>query len=96
MTAAETLKAEHTAGIRLGIDGGDLISDACVAPPRAALDLLSRHKAGIVALLRPANDSWSNEDWLAFRDQRAPIAEFDGTLSRDQAEACAVACPRCG
>ena len=38
MTAAETLKAAHTAGIRLGIDGGDLISDVCVTPPRAALD----------------------------------------------------------
>jgi hypothetical protein len=60
------------------------------------LDLLSRHKAGIVALLRPANDGWSNVNWLTVRDGRAGIAEFDGKLSRDQAEACAVACPRCG
>ena len=56
------------------------------------LDLLSRHKTGIVALLRPANDGWSSEDWLTFYDEREGIAEFGGRLSRDQAEARAVAC----
>jgi hypothetical protein len=55
------------------------------------LDLLARHKVGIITLLRPANDGWSGEDWLAFFDERAGIAEFDGGLSREQAEARAFA-----
>ena len=56
------------------------------------LDLLSRHKAGIVTLLRPADDGWSAEDWHVFFDERAGIAEFDGGLPRGQAEARAFAC----
>ena len=61
-------------------------------PPAAVLDLLSRHKAGIVALLRTGSDGWSAEDWRAFFDERAGIAEFDGGLPRAQAEARAFAC----
>jgi hypothetical protein len=65
MSAAEALKAARAAGIRLGIDGDALTLEASEAPSPGVLDLL-RHKAGIVALLRPANDGWSTEDWLAF------------------------------
>jgi hypothetical protein len=64
---------------------------AGTAPPPAVLDLVASHKAGIVALLRPANDGWSGEDWLAFFDERAGIAELDGRLSRLFAEARAFA-----
>ena len=56
------------------------------------LDLLSRHKAGVIALLRSGSDGWSGEDWLAFFDERAGIAEFDGGLPRAEAEARAFAC----
>jgi hypothetical protein len=55
------------------------------------LDLLSRHKAGIVMLLRPAEDSWSAKDWRGFFDERARIAEFDGGLLRADAEVRAFA-----
>lgn len=41
-----------------------------------------RHKPGIVALLRPGRDGWSADDWLAFFDERAGIAEFDGESPR--------------
>jgi hypothetical protein len=92
MSAAEALKAARAAGIRLEIDGDALTLEASEAPPPAVLDLLSRHKAGVVALLRPANDGWSAADWLAFFDERAGIAAFNGGLPRDQAEARAVAC----
>jgi hypothetical protein len=54
------------------------------------LDLLAHHKAGVIALLSPANDGWSGEDWLALYYKRAGIAEFDG-LPRDQAEVRAFA-----
>jgi hypothetical protein len=92
MSAAAALKVAHAAGIRVGIDGDDLVLEAMVPPPSALLDLLSRHKAGIVTLLRLADEAWSAEDWRVFFDERAGIAEFDGGLSRAQAEARAFAC----
>jgi hypothetical protein len=45
-----------------------------------------------VAPLRTARDSWSGEDWRAFFDERAGIAEFDGGLPRQQAEVRAFTC----
>ena len=35
---------------------------AATAPPLAVLALLACYKAGIAALLRPANDGWSGEE----------------------------------
>jgi hypothetical protein len=87
MNAAQALKAARAAGIQLGIDGDDLVLEAAAPPPAAVLDLLSRHKAGIMTLLRPAEDGWSAEDWQVFFDERAGIAEFDGGSPRGQAEA---------
>ena len=92
MSAAEALKQARAAGIRLGIDGDDLALEASAPPPAEVLDLLARHKADIVTLLRPSSDGWSGEDWREFFDERAGIAEFDGGLPRDQAEARAFSC----
>jgi hypothetical protein len=92
MNAAEALEVARAVGIRVEIDGDDLVLEAPAAPPPGVLDLLSRYKAGIVTLLRLADKSWSAEDWQVFFDERAAIAEFDGGLSRGQAETCAFAC----
>jgi hypothetical protein len=92
VSAIEALKAASAAGIHCGIDGDDLVLEASAPPPPAVLDLLSRHKAGIVTLLRPADEVWSAGDWLALYDGRAGIAEFDGGLPRGQAEARAYVC----
>jgi hypothetical protein len=92
VSAAEALHAARTAGIGLGIDGDAFTLEAAVAPPPTVLDLLARHKAGFVALLREGDDGWSGEDWRTFFDERAGIAEFDGGLARDQAETRAFAC----
>jgi TubC N-terminal docking domain len=59
MSAVEALKAARAAGVELALDGDDLALKAASAPPAAVLDALSRHKAEIVALLRPAEDGWS-------------------------------------
>jgi hypothetical protein len=88
--APEALKAARAAGIQLGIEGDDLVLEAPAAPPPSVLDLLARHKAGVVALLRPANDGWSAEDWLAFFEKRATIAELDCGLPRAEAVARAL------
>jgi hypothetical protein len=92
MSAAEALKQARAAGIRLGIDGDDLALEAPAPPPAEVLDLLVRHKADILALLCPGSDGWSGEDWQHFFEERAGIAEFDGGLPRDQAQALAFSC----
>lgn len=38
------------------------------------------------------HEVWTAEDWQAFFDERAGIAEFDGGQSREQAEATAFEC----
>ena len=65
---------------------------AASEPPAEVLDALSRHKAEIVPLLRPARDGWCATDWQVFFEERAAIAEFDGGLSRDKAEVQAFDC----
>jgi hypothetical protein len=87
MSATGAIIAARAAGVHLGIDGDDLVLEASAPPPDAILDLLSRHKSGIVALLRPDRDGWLPEDWQALFDERAGIAEFDGGLPRAEAEA---------
>jgi hypothetical protein len=94
MSAAEALKAVRAAGIRVGIDGDDLMIEALEPPPSALLDLLARHKAGIIKLLCLAEECWSAEDWQVFFNERAGIAEFDSGLSRGEAESYAFACWR--
>jgi hypothetical protein len=61
-------------------------------PPVGVMNLLSRHKADVIALLRSGSDGWSGEDWRALFEERAAIAEFDGGLPRASAEASAFAC----
>ena len=50
MSAAEAIMAARAAGVRLGIDGDDLVLEAPTPPPDTVLDPLSRYKAEIVAL----------------------------------------------
>jgi hypothetical protein len=87
MSAATALKAARDAGIELGIDGENLLLEAVSEPPAATLEALSRHKAEIIELLRPGRDGWSAEDWRLYFEERAAVAEFDGGLLRDNAEA---------
>jgi len=92
MSAIGALKAARASGVELALDGDDLVLEADSAPLAAVLEALSRHKAEIVALLRPGPDGWSPDDWLAFFGERAGIAEFDGGMPRREAEAHAFAC----
>ena len=91
MSAVAAVKAARAAGIELALDGDDLALSAASATPAAVLDALSRHKAEIVALLRPGH-GWSAEDWQVYFDERAGIDEFDGGLPRAEAEARAFEC----
>ena len=52
MSAVETLSAARAAGMRVGLDGTDLLIEADCEPPSELLDALRRDKPGILALLR--------------------------------------------
>ena len=69
MSAAEALKAARTVGIELVLDGNSLVLEAASEPPAVVLESLSRHKAEIIAMLRPGRDGWSAEDRQAYFDE---------------------------
>jgi hypothetical protein len=92
MSAIAALEAARAAGVRLKVEGDDLVLEACEEPPSSLLELVSLNKVGIVTMLRPGCDGWSADDWFAFFDERAGIAEFDGGLTRPEAEARAFEC----
>ena len=92
MSAARAFTEARAAGIEVRLDGTDLLVKAASEPPAEVLDALSRHKAEIVPLLRPARDGWCATDWHVFFEERTAIAEFDGGLRRDEAELQAFGC----
>jgi hypothetical protein len=87
MSGAAILRAARVAGLDLRVDGDGLVLQALAPPPPEILDALARYKQEIIGLLRPGRDGWSAEDWQAYFDERAGIAEFDGGLPRPEAEA---------
>jgi hypothetical protein len=92
MSAAEALRAAHAAGVRITVDGDDLMLEAAIPLSAAVLDDLSRYKSEIVMLLRPCRGSWSAEDWSPFFQERAGIAEFERGLSRAESKGHAFTC----
>ncbi len=57
MSAAETVAATRAAGMRLGLDGTDLLIESDCEPPPQILDALRRDKPAILALLRTRDTS---------------------------------------
>jgi hypothetical protein len=92
MSAVEALKAARTVGIEVVLDGNSLVLEAASEPSAVILGSLSRHKAEIVAMLRPGPDGWSAEDWRLFFDKHAAVSKFDSELPRADAEAQAFEC----
>ena len=92
MSAVRALRAARKEGVRLTVDGLDLVLDADTEPPATVLKALRRHKNEIVALFNKRDGDWSVEDWLFFFDERAAIAEFDGGMPRVVAEVRAFEC----
>jgi hypothetical protein len=80
------MREARAAGVQVTIDGDALTLEASAAPPPAVIELLSRHKTEIIALLRLADDGWSALDWLTFFGERARMAAAHG-LTGIEAEA---------
>ena len=78
MSAAQAREAARAAGVRLEAHGEDLILEADVAPTTDVADAQTRKKPCVLTLLRAGRDGWTSEDWRAFFDERATLAEFDG------------------
>jgi hypothetical protein len=96
MSAFHVLDAARDAGVEVRLHGKDLDLLAASEPPTDVIDLLRRHKVSIVTLLQRAlehpTQPWGQEDWRAYFNERAAIAEFDGHLPRPQAERRAFDC----
>ena len=90
MRAAEILRTARHTGIQLRVEGNDLVLEAAAAPSPGLLELLASHKSEIMALVRPTAGGWSGEDWQAFYEERAAIAEHDGGFQRLEAELVAL------
>ena len=87
--AKKPLEPRQLRPLRQENDNAGKVPDKGVVTDVAAP--VAPEKSGVFALLRIGRDSWSGEDWRAFFDERAGIAEFDGGL-REQAEALAFTC----
>jgi hypothetical protein len=92
MSPAEVIERAAEDGVLIALSPTGSISAKGV---QSAIDrwlpAIRQNKAVIITLLQPGEDGWSVEDWRAFFDERAGIAEFDGGLSRAEAEAGAFA-----
>jgi hypothetical protein len=91
MIAARALKVAQDAGVNVRAVGNDLQLEAASEPPSSIIESLRHNKAHIVTLLRSNPARWSPQEWHAYFDERAAIAEYDGKLSREDAEALAFA-----
>jgi hypothetical protein len=89
MTAIDVLRAARAAKVDVGIEGIHLVLRAPAPPRPAVIDALKLNKQAIVAILRRELSHWGVADWHAFFHERAGIAEYDGGLSRSEAEALA-------
>jgi hypothetical protein len=89
MNALMALDAAQAAGVTVKVDGNGLLLEAPVAPPAQVIEALGRHKTEILKLLGATENGWEHEDWRAYFDERAAIAEYDGGFTRSDADLCA-------
>jgi hypothetical protein len=76
-------------GVTLSKEGDEIVLDGPAAVLTDALiEELRAHKSDILSTF----GEWDSADWQAFFDERAGIAEFDGQVSRLEAEDHALEC----
>jgi hypothetical protein len=86
VSALSALAAFRGRGVKITLDGDDLVVVGADLLTDDEVERLRRHKPELVALLRPYGNKWLAEDWRAHFDERAAIAEHDGGLPRPEAE----------
>jgi hypothetical protein len=60
MNATEVLRKASAVGIRISLEGSDLLLEAAERPPMVMMELLSRHKFDIVGLLQSGDESFAD------------------------------------
>jgi hypothetical protein len=92
MSAVEALYAAHDSGITVTAADDELLLEANARPPQTMLDMLARHKAGILDLLRPVERGWGPDQWRAYFAKKRGIAMTRGGTSNKEAEKVAFSC----
>jgi hypothetical protein len=90
MSAAAALSAVRQAGAVVRLDGADLVVRGPSEMPESIVRDLARHRAEVIELLGKRRPPFNAEEWLALFHERAAILEFDGGLTRSDAEARAL------
>jgi hypothetical protein len=80
------IDAARAAGVTVSIDGDSLLLRSGSPPPREVIDALCRHKNEVIDFLQSDRSGRTAQDWRAFFDERAAIAEFEGGLPPRDAE----------
>jgi hypothetical protein len=62
MNAQHALNAARTAGIRIQVEGDHLLLEAAAPPPPAVIDLLTRHKRALMALIENPVIEWLKQN----------------------------------
>jgi hypothetical protein len=87
MSSRTIIERAAASGVQLTLSSSGRIS---VKGRQSDIDLwlpeISQNKNAVLKSLRAVDGRWSAEDWQAFFDERAAIAEFDGGLPRAKAE----------
>jgi hypothetical protein len=93
MTPAEIVARAAEDGVLLSLSSsGSIAAKGEASAIDRWLPTFRQSKTAIVRLLRSGGGRWSADDWLAYFEERAGIAEFVGALSRTEAEARAFDC----
>jgi hypothetical protein len=92
VSAVDVLKVAQAAGIDRLLDGDDVLLEAAAPAASEIIDLLSRNKREVVALLRLRLGGRSAEGWNMLFEERAVFAERRCGLPRSEAEARAFDC----
>ena len=87
MKVLQIIDAARAAGVTLSIDGDSLLLRSGRPPPQEVVEALSQHKGEVINFLQSDRSCWLPENWHAFFEDRAAIAEFNGGSTRQEAEA---------
>lgn len=89
MTGANLIAEARAAGLRLHPIGDGRLKWTCDAPPPP--DLIAALKANKLAILAALSAPSDAGGWRDYFEERAAIREYDGRMSRADAEAGAIA-----
>lgn len=92
MNGLALVREVQVAGGRLTLVHGTVKITAPAPLPHDLIERLRAAKPQLVAVLSASGPDWNADDWRAFFNERAAIAEHDGGLSRPEAEARAYEC----